>query len=540
MDSADQIWKKIEPSFGRMKNERVHDFLQFQHRFLSFFPSFLSFPTKMSTRCRAIKKSDGVQCSFNAKPGHEFCGRHLMANAVVMGDAVPQAAVGGGGSTKASKQAKLVLAEPIHHEFWRTAKDYPSLDNLNKTTRSIMKLWQLHKIPSLKIPTAFMILRQKPATDPGYMQIYNAAVDFCKEAARYYPHPHHPSAFQHNASVQALHNAVNEFEVTGPKLKKFSDPTDDPDIAHWAPIVIERHRAEKAEREARRAAEAAEAAARAAQAAAEAERQLRHAEFQQQLREAPVIFKRDPEGGIDLKAFATDGQNIHRSSVQNATQKAVESLMRRPGTLAADQDTLSEIVAAFQNPDIVTWSMPERCERTIMELTEDYFNSEAFSVPYGAVCDRVWGIIRTHEHMKELCLRLAQEVYEGRGMCSNGKMAHLINTLQGFDEETSEAATDKKSREVFQSKIALLHKRPNSERKAEAMKLFEEFEIPEAEHEVWLDALLDEEEELKPAGGAGDSAYATAAPARMNMDELLQFLVDGMDMDEAQAEVDWE
>lgn len=448
-----------------------------------------------------------------------------MSNAVVAGE---------------PKQAKLVLTEPVHQEFWRTAKDYPSLDNLNKTTRSIMKFWQLHKIPSLKIPTAFMILRQKPSTDAGYMRIYNAAVDFCKEAAGYYPHPHRPSTLQNNAAVKNLHDAVAEFEVVGPKLKKFSDATDDSEIAHWAPIVIERHRAERAEKEAQRAAQEAEAAARAA----EADRLRRHAEFQQQLREVPVIFKRDPEGGIDLKAFATDTQNIHRSSVQNATQKAVESIMRRHGALAADQDTLSEIVAAFQNSEIVTWSAPDRCERTIMELTEDYFNSEAFSVPYGAVCDRVWGIIRTHEHMKELCLRLAQEVYEGRGMCSNGKMAHLINTLQGFDEETSVAATDKKSREVFQAKMAALHKRPNSERRGEAQKLFEEFEIPAAEHEVWLDALLDEEEEEKPAGGAGEvSSAATASrivqPVEgMNIDELLLFILAGIEMEAEEIEAE--
>ena len=486
----------------------------------------------MSTRCRAIKKSDGEQCSFNAKPGQEFCGRHLLSNAVVTGEAAPPAA-GGGTAAKGPKHAKLVLVEPAFQEFWRTAKDYPSLDNLNKTTRSIMKLWQLHKIPSLKIPSAFMILRQKSPTDPGYMRIYNAAIDMCKEAARYYPHPHHPSSFQKNPCVIALHDAVRDFEVTGSKLKKFTDETDDPDVTYWRPIVLERYRVEKAEKEAQRAAEAAEAE----RLRLHVERLRQNAEFQQQLRQAPVIFRRDPEGGIDLKAFATDNQYIHRSSVQSATQKAVECLMRRPEPLAADQDTLSEIVGAFQNPEIVTWSVPERCERAIMELTEDYFNSEAFSVPYGAVCDRVWAIIRTHEHMKELCLRLAQEVYEGRGMCSNGKMAHLINTLQGFDEETSEAATDKKSREVFQAKMGLLQKLPNSERKAEAMKLFAEFEIPEAEHEVWLDALLDEEEELKPAGGAGDASYSAAVAAGINMDELLQFLVDGMDFE---AEVPWE
>lgn len=130
-------------------------------------------------------------------------------------------------------------------------------------------------------------------------------------------------------------------------------------------------------------------------------------------------------------------------------------------------------------------------------------------------------------------------------MCTNGKMAHLINTLQGYDEAVSEAATDTKSREVFQAKIALLQKRPNAEREAAARELFAEFEIPEAEHQVWLDALLDEEEEveekpLTPAGGAGEPPTDAGQPifhvvARiehvggMNMEELLDYLLaDGL------------
>jgi hypothetical protein len=346
--------------------------------------------------------------------------------------------------------------------------------------------------------------------------------------------------------VKNLHDAVRAFDITGPELKKFRVDSDDPDVAHWAPIVIERKKKEKAEAErreaARAAAEAEAAAARVAAAHAAAQAEAARIQFEQQLREAPVVFKRDPEGGIDLRAFATDTQNIHRSSVQTATQKAVELLMTRPAPM--DQETLVEITEAFTTA--VTWSKPESREAALIELTNDYYNCEAFSVPYSEVCDRVWALIRTHEHKKELCMRLAQEVYEGRKMCTNGKMAHLINTLQGYDEAVSEAATDKKSREVFQAKIALLQKRPNAEREAAARSLFAEFEIPEAEHQVWLDALLDEDEEeeknpLTPAGGAGAPPTTDAGQpmfhvvARidhvggMNMEELLDFLLaDGL------------
>jgi hypothetical protein len=84
-------------------------------------------------------------------------------------------------------------------------------------------------------------------------------------------------------------------------------------------------------------------------------------------------------------------------------------------------------------------------------------------------------------------IRLAQEIAEGMGMCTNGKMARLINVLQGYDD-TLEIDPPK---EVFQEKIALLMKRPAEERAEAARALFIEFLIPEAEQAPWLESLED-------------------------------------------------
>ena len=123
-----------------------------------------------------------------------------------------------------------------------------------------------------------------------------------------------------------------------------------------------------------------------------------------------------------------------------------------------------------------------------MELNHDYYECVAFSVPYGDVLDRVWTFIRSHKHRDDIFIRLAQEIAEGIGMCTNGKMARLVNVLQGFDETLLVEAP----KEVFQDKFALLRKLPNAEREDAAKKLFEEFSIPEAERAVWLEALLEE------------------------------------------------
>ncbi|NDE18711.1 hypothetical protein EBZ80_27795, partial [bacterium] len=239
-------------------------------------------------------------------------------------------------------------------------------------------------------------------------------------------------------------------------------------------------------------AEAERLAALAAQAEA-----ARRAEFNAQLREAPVVFQRDPENGINLRAFANDTQSVHRSSVQNATHKAVVALLARP--FPDGVETLVEIVETFNDRRVIRWFGPDDGRATkevaVTEITNDYYNTEAFSVRYGDVVDRVWAFIRGHEHRTQLCIRLAQEIYEGRGMCSNGKMARLVNVLMGFDD-TLEAEAPK---EVFQFRMAALRKRPMAEREAEARALFREFSIPDAEHDVWLEALMEPDDDAAPA-----------------------------------------
>jgi hypothetical protein len=220
----------------------------------------------------------------------------------------------------------------------------------------------------------------------------------------------------------------------------------------------------------------------------EQERQ-RQADFERRLREEPVVFRRDPEGGIDLAAFANDTQNIHRSSVQTATENAVRMLLERP--LLPDQNTLEEIYTAWFVEKNVRWSSDDRRDFAHATLTNDYYNTAAFNVPYGDVLDRVWAFIQPSEHKKELCKRLAQEVWEGRGMCSNGKMARLVNVLQGFDESLNAGPSAEVLRTMFQNKIALVANRPLEERQAAAEALFVEYNIPAEERNVWLEPLLE-------------------------------------------------
>jgi hypothetical protein len=154
------------------------------------------------------------------------------------------------------------------------------------------------------------------------------------------------------------------------------------------------------------------------------------------------------------------------------------------------RETLVEIVDAFNDVKLVKWSSNLK-EKVITEITNDYFNTEAFSIPYGNVLDHVWCFIVTHEHRRQLIIRLAQEVQEGIKQCSNGKMARLVNVLRGFDDTLDSIPSPEAMKVMFQNKIARLIERPLQERRHAAMLLFDEYKIPDEEREAWLIPLLE-------------------------------------------------
>lgn len=339
----------------------------------------------------------------------------------------------------------------------------------------VVNMWKEEPITDWACVKAYGILKYTTSTQPGYNALLIATVNIFLQARGNHP-DYATYALVPTEEKRAMLAALNT------ALEPFSAMDTDaliPDTDHYKLIIRQRRRQEENERRAAEARARQEAAEQAALAA-------RRAQLQRDLRERPVVFQRDPEGSINLAAFATDHQSVHRSSVQNATHKAVLRLIERP--LVEGQETLPEIIVDFNDSSRLRFSTIATKERTIAELTHDYFETEAFSILYGRVLDRVWAYIRGHVHRFDLTIRLGQEIVEGLGQCSNGKMARLVNVLQGFDE-TIDMDPPK---EIFQNRIVLLQKKPLAEREAEARLLFIEFAIPEAEQAAWLEPLLEE------------------------------------------------
>jgi len=351
-------------------------------------------------------------------------------------------------------------------------RNQQALDNATQSTptqivnyaRIIANLWVTMPLEGYDAIRAYIALRHRSSKHAGFDALIRAAVTVINQTM-HAEHPHYrdvPLA-ERQAALTALTAALAPYgEIRLEELPQR-------DVMHTNVQIRIRRDAELE-----------------IQRANAIRLQAEQAQLQIDLRERPVVFQRDPAGGINLRQFAIDNQSVHRSSVQDTTHKAVLTLLERP--IREGQETLSEIVAVFNERSIVRFSSSQARDRAIAEITHDYFETEAFSTKYGDVLDRIWAYIHPHEQRVELIIRLAQEVCEGIQSCSNGKMARLINVVRGFDD-TLEFDIP---RELFHTKFATLRNLPVASRTAAANQVFQEFNIPADERNVWLTPLMEE------------------------------------------------
>ena len=192
-------------------------------------------------------------------------------------------------------------------------------------------------------------------------------------------------------------------------------------------------------------------------------------------------FERDPDGDINLRAFAQDRENVQRATIQSASQTKLAYLVEQP--IHEDQKTIQEIFSTFLS------KYGEGCADVLFQLEDDIqYIQSSFGFSYSVVLDHVWAIIRTHEHKQELIQRLYEELSDGIDACYNGKMCRLMNVLQGFDDRI----VSNVSKDAFQSKMASFTKLSKDDRLDAAKQAMDEYGIPESEREPWFAALFEE------------------------------------------------
>lgn len=328
---------------------------------------------------------------------------------------------------------------------------------------AIAAFWVTHSIPGYDLMKAYVALKHVTSLHPGYEQLYTAVIHVLYRSKENDPQDRNYGDIPQEELTPLFAGVATALQRYHDRLLEL--------VRRGDPFLGPLRQRVQQEREAE------------LRRVAEAERAARQAQLRIDLEERVVVFRRDPAGGVDLRALAADHESVHRESVQTTTQRAITTVLAR--SLPSDQDTLGEVVTAFHDSSVLRWDSEASKQALLAEVAQDYLDGKAFGVRYGNVMDAVWAFIRSHTHRNDLIFRLVQELNDGRRTCTNGKMARLINTLQGYDD----TLTMDPPREVFQEQIARLSTRPVDERATEVRRLFEEYHIPVGEQAPWLEAL---------------------------------------------------
>ena len=196
----------------------------------------------------------------------------------------------------------------------------------------------------------------------------------------------------------------------------------------------------------------------------------------------PFPFAADaPDGAINIAGFVNDTQNVHRTSTVTATSRCIATLLARPITATS----LESLMDTFETTCYEKGVLRRRTEAAFKVLStfeRDCELTAAFDTPYVEVARRVLAFIGTNPDPLKA---LVSEIEGGIGMCSQGKMCRLINSIRGFDPEMEDAP----DMSVFHTQFARLMERPAAERRIGAQALFVEYRVATEAQAAWLEAL---------------------------------------------------
>ena len=204
------------------------------------------------------------------------------------------------------------------------------------------------------------------------------------------------------------------------------------------------------------------------------------------LRRAPAVPR--------LQALARDSQNVHTREVAEQTNESTEKLLdfyekncktkrfRSPDWFAAKW--LPEKYGSWANvvrvvEDMQHWYGTRTCR---ME------NDRLYAKCLDALLYNMLEKTEDEDTKKELFKRAFEECSEAVGMCCEGHISRLCNVMVGFDDSFKPPVP---IGELLQNAIAKIaqSERDANDKIAEAVKVFNELNVPEPERVVWLEAL---------------------------------------------------
>ena len=203
----------------------------------------------------------------------------------------------------------------------------------------------------------------------------------------------------------------------------------------------------------------------------------------------PPILLLPPAGGGALRQIAQDAQNVHVRVVSEQTNRATAALLAVvvPDTQQTERDLAVIWLTGFRGIPYASYI------RVAIDMHR-WFNVKDCRAPDDSLYRKLlrgvvaWiGAEKDAETKSELYRRLWEECSESVGLCCEGHLSRLCNTLVGFDDAFQPTVP---FGEILQSKMAAIAAMDVSdeEKRRQAVAFFDEHKTPAADRVAWLDA----------------------------------------------------
>jgi hypothetical protein len=215
-----------------------------------------------------------------------------------------------------------------------------------------------------------------------------------------------------------------------------------------------------------------------------------------------------PTAPLDTsRIVGTDSQSVHQSSIQKTANESLNYVMNYVPKKTQPEDLITEVINAYKMNAI----RKSRMRRFFFGIANKWAESgikippirkwclennihSQYGFTYKSLLKQVWAIIEDHEHKEAMREVLFQELDESKNVCFTGRFTRTLNALTGFIEEVKIGIN---SKEQMGNQIAMAIRKAKdrfgddfqSEARANVKKILVDFEVPDVEHEVWLDAI---------------------------------------------------
>ena len=187
-----------------------------------------------------------------------------------------------------------------------------------------------------------------------------------------------------------------------------------------------------------------------------------------------------------LERIANDNQNVHTTEAVKQTKEIVKKVL----AISVPFEYQWNVYWVSKTPgeiitDCTLQINPARIMMDKYTLSDNIY--EMGPGIYGRVLDGVWQYIKNSKDKKDLCKILAQELKENVGMCLQGNLSRLCNTLAGYMDGMSQESVA----EILGREFAIISQIADyDERFAKANKILDDNKImDEKVREEWISAL---------------------------------------------------